>query len=447
MGRLTPFGTLLLLAFIVIVGGGFLALTDNLRWPPFGITFQTAPPGVTPGVTPGATALSDGGAAAFTPIVAQTAPPGEAPPPTESATPPPSPTPSATATSTPTPMPTATATPQGLAYVGAIDMSGPPPGAGGPQPAATDPDTGRLFVASSNGRGVAVLGVYEEATLKQQTTIPLDLPGVELDTLAPVPVIVHTPSHRIYVVARSGRVATVDSTSLAPGPLYNFGMPVERAFISPDGTKLYGLIRDEPGSGGPLLRVIDVKNINSKGIRIPARWTADAAFTDGPTLYVTGRDGLLPIDMRSGSIGAPITLGFQPLFPLFDAANHRLYTWRQPQTVPFTPELLVIDSGPWQVTAKMTRAGCPCPLATSSQRKRLYLADPSTPGHVLAFNPDDKFATHDEVILDSVPAIGALASTGTNRIYVQISGPHAIIALQDNGPAPAGRNVVTVPVK
>ena len=130
-------------------------------------------------------------------------------------------------------------------------MSGPPPGAGGPGPAATDPDTGRLFVASSNGRGVAVLGVYEEATLKQQTTIPAGphRRGAGHPRACAGHRAYAEPS--IYVVARSGRVATVDSTSLAPGPLYNFGMPVERAFISPDGTKLYGLIRDEPGSGGP----------------------------------------------------------------------------------------------------------------------------------------------------------------------------------------------------
>jgi hypothetical protein len=51
------------------------------------------------------------------------------------------------------------------------------------------------------------------------------------------------------------------------------------------------------------------------------------------------------------------------------------------------------------------------------------------------------------MVLNPSPAQSILVSPGTNRLYIQSTGPHPILVLQDNGPAPAGRGPVTVNVK
>ncbi|HET7078512.1 MAG TPA: hypothetical protein VFM49_13835 [Chloroflexia bacterium] len=438
MGRLTPFGSLVLLILLVAVVGGLLAMTDNLRWPPFGITLA-APTPIVVTATPNPSNPPAATSVALVPTNPPAAPnitaAPTAPPPTATSTP----TATPTATSTPTP------TPPGLAYVGAIDVPGLDAGPGGPQPAATDPETHRLYVMTTNGAGRGILGVYDETNLQKQKDIPLDLEGMTLNTVAPVPVLVHGPTKRIYVVAPNGRIAVIDSNALAETRSFNLGQPIDHAFLNPDGTKLYGLLSDQPGSGGPLLRMLDLQKVTTKGIKIPSGWAADSAFVDGTTLYLTGREGLLPMDMRYDIFGGPIQLGFEPLFPLFDGSARRLFAWRQPQTVPLVPEMVVLDAGNWQVSAKLTHDGCPCLLAYGGGRQRVYLAVPQSPGRVLAYSLGDKLATHDDLVLNTVPALNILPSASAPRLYVQSSGPHAILVLQDNGPAP-GRQPTVVDV-
>ena len=68
-----------------------------------------------------------------------------------------------------------------------------------------------------------------------------------------------------------------------------------------------------------------------------------------------------------------------------------------------------------------------------------------SPGRVLAYSLGDKLATHDDLVLNTVPALNILPSASAPRLYVQSSGPHAILVLQDNGPAP-GRQPTVVDV-
>ncbi|HMA35993.1 MAG TPA: hypothetical protein VKY74_16135 [Chloroflexia bacterium] len=443
MGRLTPLGRFLVLALFLIVMVGVLSATNNLRWPPFGISLL-APPLATPSGAAGAptapAAESTGPAAsprATLPAPSNTPPAPGTPAPAQPTAPP-----APTRTLVP---PSPTPVPPGLAYVGAIDIAGAVAGPAGAQPAVVDPDAHRLYVVSLDAQHHAALSAYDETTLARQGTVALDLGGLVLDTLAPVPVVIAGPTHRLYVVARDGRVVSFDSGTLAPGPIYNFGQPAERAFLSPDSSKLYGLQRDQPGSTGALLRVLDFRAVTSRPLRVPARWTGDSAFTDGNTLYLTGRDGLLPLDMRTDRFGAPLLLGFAPLFPLFDPAGRRLYTWQQPQAVPLTPELVILDANTWQPVTSGTHAGCPCPLAYNAPRGRLYLGVSGAPGRLLTYSPPDKLGAPEELVLNTVPALGIVASPDSNRLYVQSSGPHTILVLQDNGPAPgSGPKTVTI---
>ncbi|MGI8587794.1 MAG: hypothetical protein ACR2M0_08930 [Chloroflexia bacterium] len=439
MSRLTPFGTLLLLIFFLVVIGGALSATDNLHWPPRG--FPTSVPAVTPSPTSQPVAQAPPTATTVQVAARQTV---SAPAPAATRSAPPTPTLTATPTAVPANTPTATPQP-GLAYVGPIDIDGAISGNGGPQPGATDPDSGRLYVAEADAAGRGVLGVYDGATGQKKQDVPLDLADMAMGSLAPVPVLVYTPTKRIYIVGRRGRIATVDTETLQPGPSYDIAQPIERAFLSPDGTKIYGLQGDSPGGSGALLRSLDVRTYAIRVLHVPTRWAADGAFADGSTLYLTGRDGLLPFDMVSGNFGAPISLGFEPLFPVFDPVGRRLYAWRQPLTLPLTPQLVVYNAADWTEQLEATLPGCPCPLAAGAAGKRLYLAMPTSPGHVLAYSQPGPLSTYDEIVLRPAPALRLLTSATNNRLYVQTNGPHALLVLADNGPAP-GRPPVTVDV-
>ncbi len=440
MGRLTPLGTFLVLLFFVVVIGGALALTDNLRWPPFGITLDVAPGSPTPVSAPPAGVPTAVAQAPAGPTDAAAAPPPSA------TLPPPSPTSTPTSTSTPTPVPpspTPTPTPLGVVYAGSIDSSGGTHAL----PAAVDPDSHRLYVVSVDDQGNGVLQVYDETSLTKVKEAPLEPTGLSTNPLVPPVVVPRAADHRVYVVGGNGRVVALDSDTLALVRAYNMGIPVERAFLSPDGTRLFGLESDQPGSTGAQMHVLNLKAAISDYINIPARWSADSAFVDGGTLYLTGRDGLLPIDMATLKAGQPIQLGFQPLFPAFDATTHMLYAWRQPQTVPLVPRLVVLDLTTQKAVASMTMNNCPCPLAVNPARRRLYIAMPTAPGHVLAYTTGGQLVNPDEVVLQSVPALNVIVGPSASRLYVPSTGPHAILVLQDNGPAPPGRGPLTIPIK
>src|SRR4051812_14597139 len=126
MGRLTPFGTLVVFLLLVAVVVGGMALTNNLRWPPFGLTLSAGAATVTPAALPAANsspAPATAVAAATDPPVAGNVPvsdvqftattqPTVAPTNTPTNTPQPTNTPTSTPTNTPTPTPT----PLGLVY-------------------------------------------------------------------------------------------------------------------------------------------------------------------------------------------------------------------------------------------------------------------------------------------------------------------------------------------
>jgi len=453
MGRLTPFGTLIVLVLLLAVGGGGLALTGNLRWPPFGLNLS--PAGATPSAamtsTPGGVPNPPPSAPPSSPLVAgglgTAIPATAAAAPTTSAT---LPRPTATRTATPTVTATATATatatpvPHGLVYAGGLDVSGPAVA----QPALVDPDTRRLLVISAGADGRGLLTAFDGATGQKGGETALNLSGLTLDTGAPVPVLLNSAAQRLYVVARGGRIATLDSASLALGPALSFEAPVERAFLSPDGLRIYGVQRATAGAA-PALRLLDTRTGAVRNLRVPTGWTADSAFLDGTTLYLTGRDGLLPFEGGNNAFGTPITLGWQPLFPLYDPGTRRLFAWRQPQTVPLQPELVALDLPTRAETGTLTRDGCPCPLAynPSSGDGRLYLAVPSATGRVAAYGLAASFAIHDEVVLNTAPALGLLADPTTGRLYVQSRGPHSLLALHDYGPAERGKELVQVEVK
>ncbi len=452
MGRLTPFGTLVVLVLLLALVGGGLALTGNLRWPPFGLGTTVAT--VTPlasvtGVPHTASATLPpaqmGSTPGLTGGVATPLPTTRAGGPTASATVPhPTVTPTATITPTATATATATPVPHGLVYAGGLDVTGPPLA----QPALVDPDTHRLLVISAGSDGRGLLTAFDAASGQKGSETALNLSGLTLDTAAPVPVLLNSGAHRLYVVARGGRIATLDSTSLALGPAFSFEAPVERAFISPDGLRIYGVQRATSGAA-PALRLLDTRSGAVRNLRPPTGWTADSAFLDGTTLYLTGRDGVLPFDGGSSTFGTPIILGYQPLFPLYDSGTRRLFAWRQPQTVPLQPELVALDLPTRAETAVLTRDGCPCPLAfnAGSGGGRLYLAVPSAAGRVAAYSVGDGFATHDEVVLNTAPALGLLTDPMTGRLYVQSRGVHALLALHDYGPAERGKELGQVDVK
>ncbi|MDQ2807864.1 MAG: PQQ-like beta-propeller repeat protein, partial [Chloroflexota bacterium] len=352
----------------------------------------------------------------------------------------------ATATVTPTATATATATPvpHGLVYTGGLDVSGPALA----QPALVDPATQRLLVISAGADGRGLLTAFDAASGQKGSETALNLSGLTLDTLAPVPVLLNSAAQRLYVVARGGRIATLDSSSLTLGPALSFEAPVERAFLSPDGLRIYGVQRAGTG-GAPALRLLDTRTGAVRNLRVPTGWSADSAFLDGNTLYLTGRDGLLPFEAGNNAFGTPITLGWQPLFPLYDAGTRRLFAWRQPQSVPLQPELVALDLPTRAETGTLTRDGCPCPLAYNPALGdgRLYLAVPSAAGRVAAYGLAASFAIHDEVVLNTAPALGLLADPTTGRLYVQSRGPHALLVLHDYGPAERGKDLGQVEVK
>lgn len=448
MSRLTPLGTAVLLLLIIIVVGGGLALTGNLRWPPFGLQLpasvalpppalpeQGADPNAATGVSAANTPVPAGSAAPF----AATTEPTQIPTATHTATS----TPTNTAAPSNTPTATPSPTPLGLVYAGGLDV----PGAAKAQPVAVDPNGHMLYVVSTSAEGRAALTAFDEGTLAPTAQVELNLPGVSTDPLAPLPVLLSLPTHRIYVVGSTGQILALDSGSLATVRTYTAGQTVAQAFLNPPGTKLFVVQRDLPGSKGAALRVVDLRDGISSAILIPARWAADSAFADGNTLYLTGRDGLLPLDMVTITFGDPILLGFQPLFPVFDATDRRLFSWLQPQSVPLEPQLSILNANGWQSIARLTHDRCPCPLAVSAERQRLYLAVATSPGRVLAYPLQGSLDAPDEMILNAVPAESVLPSPGSSRLYVQSTGPHPILIMQDNGPAPPGQGPVTINVK
>ena len=229
----------------------------------------------------------------------------------------------------------------------------------GPTAVATDPRSGRVYVANSGSLSVSVL---DGAT--RQVVATVALPS------RPWGVALNQRTGRVYVTTAESAVTVIDSATNAvsatiPVPSRPWGVAINHR-----ANRVYVAMSDAS------VAVIDgERDAVVASIPVPARPWAVAVIPETSRIYVTSQESgtLAVIDGQAASVVAQVDLGTRACGVATNPRANRVYV-----TSLETGSVTVVDGASNAVVDSFPTPATACGIAVNSQTSRVYVATQET---------------------------------------------------------------------